>query len=183
MSSLFPPVLNWQLKRRIQILIEKRHYMNVTYVQKKRATVSKSFLLLYKMSDFEWRAKERPWANRSNPSSQKKTGMIHSLSIIFFTMLFDRFSLLFPPKSKLLPWLFAPSLFAQLLFFKKSNRSDSLLSLFTKERPWAIHSRCSLQKSDGSDSLFSKSESLFRYFAHKKQVICSKNQRANSQPW
>ena len=42
--------------------------------------------------------------------------------------------------------------------------------------------RRSLQKSDGSDLLFSKKESLFRSFAHKKRAIRSKNQRANSQP-
>ena len=65
---------------------------------------------------------------------------------------------------------------------QKRNHEQSLL-LFTKKWPWAIHSRCSLQKTDRSDLLFSKSESLFRSFAHKKQVICSKNQRANSQPW
>ena len=41
----------------------------------------------------------------------------------------------------------------------------------------------SLPKTDGSDSLFSKSELLFHCFAHKKGAICLKNQKANSQPW
>ena len=80
--------------------------------------------------------------------------------------------------------------------FLKINGSDLLSMLFTKERPWANRSSHSLQKSDcerfapvalykicdGRDLLFSKSESLFRSFAHKKRALCSKNQSANSQP-
>ena len=38
------------------------------------------------------------------------------------------------------------------------------------------------KRSSMSDSLFSKSESLFRSFAHKKRAIRLKNQRADSQP-
>ena len=48
--------------------------------------------------------------------------------------------------------------------------------------PRANRSQRSLQKSNRSYSLFSKSESLFRSFPYKKRVIRSKNQRANSQP-
>ena len=58
--------------------------------------------------------------------------------------------------------------------FLNSNLSDSLLSLCTKERPWAIHSGCSWQKSYGSDSPFFTVESHFRSFAHKKWGNCSK---------
>ena len=59
---------------------------------------------------------------------------------------------------------------------------ESLPAFFTKEWPWSICSCCSWQKCDRSDSLFSKSESIFRFFAHKKRAICLKNQKANSQP-
>ena len=64
---------------------------------------------------------------------------------------------------------------------------DSFSQLFPFLCPRANRShrsslRRSLQKSDGSDLLFSKKESLFRSFAHKKRAIRSKNQRANSQP-
>ena len=38
-----------------------------------------------------------------------------------------------------------------------------------------------MPKCDRSDLLLEKSESLFRYFAHIKRAICSKNQRAKSQ--
>ena len=67
--------------------------------------------------------------------------------------------------------------------FLKSGLSDSLPSLFTKERPWAICSGCLWQKSDVSDSLFFTSELLFCSFTHKKQANCSKRRWANSQPW
>ena len=65
-----------------------------------------------------------------------------------------------------------PSLFAQSLFFKErrvwfllvaldKRAAGSLPSFFTKEGPWAISPRCSWQKSEGSDSLFFTSKSLF----------------------
>ena len=56
-----------------------------------------------------------------------------------------------------------------------------LPSLFTKEQLWAICYRCSLQKSDGSDSLFSKIELLFHSFAYKKRAICSKSEKTKEQ--
>ena len=82
----------------------------------------------------------------------------------------------FLPKSESLLSLFAQSLFL------KSNRSDLLSSLFTKKQQWANRSRCSLQKSNCERITLSKSKSLFRSFAHKKQATPSKNQRTNSQP-
>ena len=42
--------------------------------------------------------------------------------------------------------------------------------------------RAAFLKSNESDSLLEKSESLFRFSTHKKPAIHSKNQRANSQP-
>ena len=72
---------------------------------------------------------------------------------IYFHHVFDSFSQLFP-----------------FLCPRRANRSHRS-SL-----------RRSLQKNDGSDLLFSKKESLFRSFAHKKRTIRSKTQRANSQP-
>ena len=59
--------------------------------------------------------------------------------------------------------------FAPFAFYKRANMSNSLPTLFTKERPRAIW-------------LLEKSESLFCSFAHKKRAICTKNHRANSQP-
>ena len=85
---------------------------------------------------------------------------VSELLIIFslaWKNLFFTAFLPFMPKSEALPSLFSPS-----LFFKVCNRSGLLSSLFTKEQLWAIRSHPS--------------------FAHKKRVIRSKTQRANSQP-
>ena len=65
----------------------------------------------------------------------------------------------------------------------KSDLSDLLTSLFTKEWPWAIRSGRSWQKCDESDSFFFTWESLFRSFDHKKPVNRSKNQWGNSPLW
>ena len=70
-----------------------------------------------------------------------------------------------------------------LYVFDSFSQFFPLLSLFTKEQQWMIHSCHSWQKSDRSDSLFFTSESLLCSFAHKKWAIRSKNRRANSQPW
>ena len=69
----------------------------------------------------------------------------------------------------------APVAFHSVALYKRgtiSHNSQSLPSLFTKEWPWAIRSRCSLQKSDGSDSLFFTSEWLF---CSQKRAICSRS--------
>ena len=66
--------------------------------------------------------------------------------------------------------------------FLKVNLSDSLPSLFTKERPWGSRSSCSRQKSGGSDLLFFTREMLFLSFAHKTQANRSKNRWVNFQP-
>ena len=101
----------------------------------------------------------------------------------YFLYFFDSFSQFSPflwQKSKGLPLLFAQSLFL------KSDESNSLSLLFTKERPWVIRSGTSWQKSNWSDSLFFTSESLFsranRSFALKKRAIRLKNWWA-TQPW
>ena len=54
-------------------------------------------------------------------------------------------------------------IFDHVALYKRATVRESLRSLITNERPWAICSRCS--------------------FAHKKRVIRSKNRWANSQPW
>ena len=146
----------------------------------KSVTVSESLLKLF--------TKERLWVNRTR-HSLKKSNMIwanhsqkpaiHSKKFIFF-IYFWQFSLLSPffmPNSKLLQLLFAQSLFFKerresfflVALYKRATMSDLLPSIFTKERPWAIPSCGSLQKSDGSyllffmsDLLFFTSESLFR---------------------
>ena len=65
-----------------------------------------------------------------------------ALKKIEFFKRFWQFFPFFMSESKSLP-----SLFAQLLFLK-SNGNNSISSLITKERPWAICSGRSLQKSD-----------------------------------
>ena len=118
----------------------------------KRATVSDS--------DPSLLTKEQPWQiarflwAKSNMSDFLVNQAARS-QIERFVIQFDSFSMIFPffmPKNE---WL--PSLFTKSLFFG----SNSLSSLFTKEQLWAIRSCCSWQKSDGSDSLFFTTESLF----------------------
>ena len=80
------------------------------------------------------------------------------------------------------------------LYFKERWERFALVSRHSLQKsnsveiaPVALNKRAtmseSLPKTDGSDSLFSKSELLFHSFAHKKEAICLKNQKANSQPW
>ena len=154
------------------------HKQNALVIFNRRATVSDSLRLLM--------TKEQHWANRSCRSCQKsdvsdllrslRTKELHewfahdsskslaktsnSLKKIIQTLCFSHkfltvFTLFMPMRKSL------PSLLTQSLFFK-SNMSDSITSLFTKERPWAICSGCSWQKSAGSNLLFFSSASLFR---------------------
>ena len=51
--------------------------------------------------------------------------------------------------------------FASVALYKRATVNDLLRSLITKEWPWAIHSGCSWQKRDRSDSLIFTSKSLF----------------------
>ena len=66
----------------------------------------------------------------------------NSLKKNVFLYVFHCFSPFMPKSESLL------TLFALPRSLLKSNWSDFLLSLFTKERSWANRSRCSLQKSD-----------------------------------
>ena len=110
----------------------------------KRATVSKSLLSLF--------LKEQPWANRSWFLLYKKIDasdlLVNWISVF---LSFSQFFTLFMLKSKLLPSLFKKE-------WPWANCSHPALQ---KERLWAICSCCSWQKSDGSNSLFFTSESLF----------------------
>ena len=135
--------------------------------------------------------KERLQANRSRHALQKSyrewialvalykraTRVMH----LWFALLLSKNKRLAEKKLYFSPcfWQFCTTF--SLLCPRVSDKSDSLLSLFTKELLWAICSCSSLQKSDGSESPFSKSESLFRSFAHKKGAIRLKNLRTNSQ--
>ena len=94
----------------------------------------------------------------------------------YFSYVFDSFSLYLCP--------IANCSHRSLLIrsFLKSDLSNSLPSLFTKEQPWAICSGRSWQKSNRSNLLFFTSESLFCSFAHKKRAICSKTRWMKSQP-
>ena len=88
--------------------------------------------------------------------------------LLYFSFVFLTAFLLFMPKSESLPSLFAPSIFfkepqepfALVTLHKRATIRELLLSLFTKEQPRAICSCCSLQKSHGSDSLFSRAIAL-----------------------
>ena len=77
---------------------------------------------------------------------------------------------------------------SSLIFsFLKSDLSDSLLSLFTKEWPWVISSDCSWKKRDNERftqvAHVKRATGANRSFAHKKRVNRLKNRWANSQPW
>ena len=87
-----------------------------------------------------FKKEHRQWFARESSESLAKNMQFAQKRI--FCMFLTVF-LPFMPKSESLPLLFAQS-------------------LFTKEWPWAICSRRSWQKSDGSDSLFFTSVSLFR---------------------
>ena len=71
-----------------------------------------------------------------------KSEKSNSLKKNVFLYVFHCFSPFMPKSESLL------TLFALPRSLLKSNWSDFLLSLFTKERSWANPSRCSLQKSD-----------------------------------
>ena len=121
------------------------------------ATMSESLLLLF--------TKEHPWVNRSCCSVKRTTWVNCS----WFKQIFLKNEWLALNKSYFIMFLsvllcfypfYAQERITQLLFIKE-QRNDLLLSLFTKERLWAIHSHCSWHQRDGSDSLFFTSESLF----------------------
>ena len=96
---------------------------------------------------------------------------ICSKKFIFFVCFWQFFTAfpLFMPKSESLPSLFAQSLFfkelqerfALVTLYKRATMRESLPTLFTKERPWAIGSFRSWQKRDRSDLFFFTGESLF----------------------
>ena len=72
------------------------------------------------------------------------------------------------------------SLFRSKSHSQKATVSDSLSSLFKKERPWANISRCCLQQSDDSESTFNKewrdvSDSHFCSFTLKNKWFARKN--------
>ena len=133
------------------------------------------------------------WNVRSGTTKQ---GWEFALSIFWSSLFRSRLSL----KKSDFEW------FALVALKKRSTVSQSLLSLFTKERPRAksfcralqksdheriapvalykrvIRSGQSWQKSKGSDSLFFTSKSLFSSFDHKNRAIPSKNRWSNYQP-
>ena len=100
----------------------------------KRATVSELLLSLFKK---DWFA-----GDLSKLLSKNKHSTFTICSKSRFFVCFSFFSHFFVPKSEVLLSLVAP------LLFLKSNRSNSLLLLFTKDIPWANCSRRTLQKSD-----------------------------------
>ena len=119
--------------------------------------MSKSISSLFK--------KERSWANCSCWSFKIAT-VSESLSIYFrksdisdLLMIGENHS----QKNVFLVcfWLFSPFL---------CQKSESLMSIFTKERPWADRSRRCFKKSDGSDSIrwiFKKDRRENSHFSRK----------------
>ena len=127
---------------------------------KQRATVSKS---LWSLFTNEWQEQITLY-QRVTDLSLSKNKRLPKTNLSFspcFWQLFTLFTL-FMPKSKQLPWLFAPSLF------------------FKERREWFAHGR-SLRRVIFKKSIASKL--LLSSFAHKKRAIRWKNQRGNSQPW
>ena len=133
----------------------------------------------------DWLAFDLLFCSKKNKQFAGQIHIFHECVWQFFTA--------FPPfmtKSELQQPLFAPLLFfkewrekfALVTLYKIETGSLLLQSLLTKEQPCLIRSHCSLQKSNGSDSLFSKSESLFRSFAHKKRAIRSKKTKSKFPP-
>ena len=135
-----------------------------------KKNLSKSLSSLFKKSDV------------SDSSKSLSKNELFDWKNSYFHMFFTAFSLLWTranhPLSSLLRWAFL-----------KRDGSNSLLSLFTKEGPWANCSRHSLQKSDrerfapvalskkATRSIHSFSR-VKRSFTHKKQEVCLKNQKS-----
>ena len=111
--------------------------------------------------------KEQPWVNRARRllkkrdlSDSRESFSKESDSLV---KIFVSFSLLFP---FLCPRANRSSSSSLSHSFLKSNGNDSLPSLFTKERPWAIRS-------------FSWAN---RSFAHKNEQIARKTEERNPNP-
>ena len=116
------------------------------------------FALSLKIAHF----REQPWAICSCPSLQTR----ESLSSLFKKERLARqfFTFFYPRANRS-----HHSLLIRTFF--KSDLSNLLLSLFRKERLWAICSGCSWQKSDGSNLLFFTSESLFHSLFKGEKII------------
>ena len=95
--------------------------------------------------------------------SDVSDSLFRSQKTMFLTV-FNCFSPFYAYKSESLPSLFAPS-----LFLKECQERFTPITLY--------------KRATTSHLLFSKSNSLYRSFAHKNRAICLKNPRANSQPW
>ena len=134
------------------------HHTHVTYTthvlntphapykpQLRHMTVSNC---LFKKEQCEWFARDLSESLANNEQFAHKICMFHMFLTVFP---------LFYAQERIAP--------VALCSFLKSKLSDLLPLLFTKEGPWATRSGCSWQKSDGSNSLFFASESLFRSFA------------------
>ena len=154
-----------------------------------KGTVSQDFLPFLWVLKIRFK-KERLWANRSRRSLQKSavSKLLSSLfkkvrrgwfacDVLFrlknrvirsknsyFSQCFDSFSLLSPFLCTIANHSCCTVSESLPLLFTKERTAPAL---FTKDQPWVIN--CSFPRAN-------------LYFAHKKRAICSKNQRANSQP-
>ena len=146
--------------------------------------MSESILSLFK--------KERPWANRSCRSLQKRIPLDFFKKSGVSDLLVIRANC--SQKSESLP-----SFFPQLLFFKDRRDWFTLFSLqksatvskplpllFTKERSWTNRSRWSVKKSDRSNLLFFTSKPMIEFPTLRKSLFrlqllyCIKNVYCNT---
>ena len=106
--------------------------------------------------------KEQPWANRSCCSLQKSNREQIALVALLkrATWVIRSWSALSLSKNKQFSgnnWYFLPLIWQFFPAFPLVIRKRKLLpSLYTKEQPWAIHSCCSLKKSDRAIHYFSR---------------------------
>ena len=130
--------------------------------------------------------KEQPWANCSH-RSLKKSDLSDSLVIQAKLPVFTAFPPFYtqeliapvalPPIALFREWW---ERFALITNYKRATISEILPSFITKEQPWAIHSRHSLQSATGGIRYFSRANQTFSLSLDKKRVIRLKNRIANS---
>ena len=165
-----PPSLTWsQTPRAVSLTPQSQAPRGVSIIYYRNHTS----LGASAPSGYEWFFKTSFGNSLIGFSSESLVFCERKSNLLFFTVaLLLRATGAIRSRSLFKAWLgihsFAHSLFALLL----------KIAHF-KERPWALCSGCTRQK---SDLLINKSKSLFCSFAHKKQANRLKHWWANSQP-
>ena len=146
------------------LLTKERQWVIRSGRSGQKSNVSESLSSLMTKERHEWFARD------SSQSLLKKSNSHEEKKNLIFCMFLTVFSFLCPRTNHSRHSSLSRSFFKEwhgrfdhVALYKRATVRESLRSLITNERPWAICSRCS--------------------FAHKKRVIRSKNRWANSQPW